>query len=266
MFYGVDVSNNQRNPDWEQVRRLAVFAHIKATEGATYVDPTFAVNKLKAESAGLHVGAYHFARPDHHPGTAGALLEARHFVAIAGKPKPGQLRHVLDLEEGFGALTAWAGTFLAEVERLTGVRPLLYTYPAFITSHLNLKTLAGYGLWLADYGRNDGVDHGSRIPNIEHQYTSNGRISGVLGRTDLNSAPSLEPIVVPSPPKPAPTEVAPVGEPKNQNPFTRKLWPVPIPQWFWAWAEWRLNGCKTLRPTDAPAFIPAWAWVRLAAL
>ena len=46
----------------------------------------------------------------------------------------------------------------------------------------------------------------------------------------------------------------------------RKLWPVPVPQWFWAWAEWRRNGCETMRPVDAPRVIPPWAWVRLKAL
>lgn len=56
----------------------------------------------------------------------------------------------------------------------------------------------------------------------------------------------------PAPPKPAPKP--------------RRLWPVPVPSWFWAWAEWRKAGCITLRPVDAPRTIPAWAWVRLAAL
>lgn len=69
-----------------------------------------------------------------------------------------------------------------------------------------------------------------------------------------------------TPPLNPTTEKAPAGEPKNDSPFTRKLWPVPVPQWFWAWAEWRLGGRMTLRPADAPTVIPAWAWVRLAAL
>lgn len=44
-------------------------------------------------------------------------------------------------------------------------------------------------------------------------------------------------------------------------------WPLPIPAWFWAWATWKLHGSKKgRRPHNAPRVIPAWAWLRLAAL
>lgn len=45
-----------------------------------------------------------------------------------------------------------------------------------------------------------------------------------------------------------------------------KLWPIPIPSWFWSWATWRLEGKKTMRPAVAPARVPDWAWRRLNAL
>lgn len=49
--------------------------------------------------------------------------------------------------------------------------------------------------------------------------------------------------------------------------------PSPIPAWFWPWARWYLgrNEFKghardpRLRPKEAPARIPAWAWARGAA-
>ena len=47
---------------------------------------------------------------------------------------------------------------------------------------------------------------------------------------------------------------------------TPKLWPIPIPSWFWAWAKWRMSGRVGPRPASAPATIPDWAWRRLAAL
>jgi hypothetical protein len=43
-------------------------------------------------------------------------------------------------------------------------------------------------------------------------------------------------------------------------------WPIPIPKWFWAWAEWKLGGSKGQRPSTAPRIIPPWAWLRLKAL
>ena len=46
-----------------------------------------------------------------------------------------------------------------------------------------------------------------------------------------------------------------------------KPWPVPLPQWTWAWMAWKLAGSPAgERPADAPYFIPAWAWLRLIAL
>lgn len=51
-------------------------------------------------------------------------------------------------------------------------------------------------------------------------------------------------------------------------------WPIPLPGWFWLWAQWRLgrgpykgHACDpALRPKDAPSRIPAWAWARLKVL
>jgi hypothetical protein len=46
-----------------------------------------------------------------------------------------------------------------------------------------------------------------------------------------------------------------------------KPWPVPIPQWFWSWAAWKLAGSNPkTRPPAAPRKIPAWAWRRLEAM
>lgn len=52
-------------------------------------------------------------------------------------------------------------------------------------------------------------------------------------------------------------------------------WPIPIPKWFWSWARWRLGHGEfkpfgpanpAVRPKDAPAKIPQWAWDRLKSL
>jgi N-acetylmuramoyl-L-alanine amidase len=47
----------------------------------------------------------------------------------------------------------------------------------------------------------------------------------------------------------------------NQEPAVQE--PVPIPNWWWAWAEWKLRGGSGPRPTTAPTLIPPWAWKRL---
>ncbi|MGD9657375.1 MAG: GH25 family lysozyme, partial [Methylocystis sp.] len=59
--HGIDVSKNQGNIDWEQVRDAGVsFAIIKATEGGDRTDSKFAYNWAAAKAAGVPRGAYHF--------------------------------------------------------------------------------------------------------------------------------------------------------------------------------------------------------------
>jgi GH25 family lysozyme M1 (1,4-beta-N-acetylmuramidase) len=252
MEYGIDVSSYQGDVNWARVASDGItFAHGKATEGVSYRDPTFARNRQGARAYGIHFGAYHFARPDHNQ----PKQEAFFFHATIGRPNPGDVRPVLDLEKGDGNLTVWAGTFLAELERFQRVRPMLYSGPWFISAHLQLRALAGYPLWSAEYGRNDGQDHGSSLPAAEHQYTSNAVVRGVINHVDKNAAPKLGPLLVPAPPNPTPEPV--------KNP---RLWPVPVPAWFWQWAQWRLDGQSYQRPWDAPAVVPPWAWARLRAL
>ena len=53
-------------------------------------------------------------------------------------------------------------------------------------------------------------------------------------------------------------------------------WPVPVPAWFWGWAQWYLHRgpyrddapfrVGSSRPETSPTRIPAWAWRRLSDL
>jgi peptidoglycan hydrolase-like protein with peptidoglycan-binding domain len=54
-----------------------------------------------------------------------------------------------------------------------------------------------------------------------------------------------------------------------------RTWPLPVPAWFWSWAQWRLGRgpyhdeparSAASRPGAAPRFIPPWAWQRLTVL
>lgn len=263
MEYGIDVSNHQGSVNWSRVASDGItFAHAKASEGTYYRDPYFEQNRKGARAYGIHFGGYHFAQPD----KSTAKAEANFFFNVAGRPQAGDVRQVLDLEVGHGALTAWAGLFLAELERLTGVRPMIYTGPWFISGHLNLKALAGYARWIADYGANDGRVHSTSVSNVEHQFTSNASVKGVVGRVDKNCAPALGAILVPAKHVPSPVGPEARPEPKNGSPFTRLVWPVPLPAWFWVWAQWRLDGQTYARPLDAPIVVPPWAWARLKGL
>lgn len=126
---GVDLSHH--NPVSEDALRKAKgagvrFVYHKATEGAGYVDGTYAGRRALAKLVGLPFGAYHFARPAR--GDAGQ--EANHFLKIA-KPAKGDLAPCLDLETTEGLtmaeLRAWAAEWVTIVRKATGVEPVVYT-------------------------------------------------------------------------------------------------------------------------------------------
>lgn len=243
---GIDVHGSKGPVDWKLVRKAGVvFAFVKASEGATYVDSRVGRNVRDAAAAGIVVGVYHYARPDNRPSVAGAIVEADHFCdVIEGIYDPeAHGRPVLDIEVGSGNLSDWAFAWCQHVEKRLGVKPIIYSYTYFIRSRLTDKKLAAYSLWLANYGPNDGARH--KIPAGEgpwqnwiiHQYTSNGRTPGVSGRCDLNYSPlELDALrgkikkVEPLKPRWEP------GRPKDA--------PKHIPKWVWEFIKWRKNRKK----------------------
>lgn len=190
----IDLSNNNAEVDFKALAKAGVKGvWLKATEGDFFVDKTFAARRKAANAAGIRVGAYHFARPDR--ATIGTT-EARFFAKTVGKIGRKDLRPVLDMERvsGHGGDEEWIRSWNRTVKNLLGVGPLFYSYPGLIPE-LHLSEPVGYGLWLADYGPNDGRQHFSLIPKpwqkiVAHQFTSVGEVAGVKP-LDLTSVPKL---------------------------------------------------------------------------
>lgn len=179
----IDISNVNGAVDWPKVKRAGIGGvWLKATEGKTFDDPYFASNRRRANAAGLRVGAYHFARPENNT----AQVEADHFCKVIGPVGRRDLKPVLDME-GKGD-EAWAHAFSQRVKLNLGVTPIFYSYTAWIKEH-SFKTPVGNGLWLADYGVNNGGMAKAVAPKpwtrfVAHQYTSVGSCAGVSGHVD----------------------------------------------------------------------------------
>lgn len=193
----IDVSNVNGSVDWKKVRADGVTgAWLKASEGVTFTDALFAAHRRAANRAGVRVGAYHFARPDNNT----AKQEADHFSDVVGKVGRRDLRPVLDYEHdttlSARELEEWARHFNQRVVDRLGVLPAFYSYPFYIAK-MHLTSPIGNGLWLADYGPNDGVRHPPKVPPpwlrcIAHQYTSKGTVRGVSGHVDRSYAPRVQ--------------------------------------------------------------------------
>ncbi|MGG3662510.1 GH25 family lysozyme [Bacillus gobiensis] len=218
---GIDVSHWQGDIDWGKVAADGIsFAFLKATEGTRYVDPTLYKNADGARSAGIKVGAYHFAR---FGSKEEAQAEANHFLNTAKKTIL-SYPLVLDLEinqkkVSKSDLTDAAVFFLEELEK-SGNFAMLYTGKSFLESALDETKLEPYAKWIARYNNELG-----RAADI-WQYSSKGKVNGIQGNVDMNlcyldGLPAMvggglkQDSVKPSKPVQKPTHEKPSSAPKQ---------------------------------------------------
>lgn len=176
MIRGFDASEVQGLLPFDRLDPSLRFVILKAQQGNDGFDPFFERNMRAALAAGLVPFAYAFAyplppAPDPH-GIPGRLIFGRDpieqaklcvdrilaFPEMRGRPI------FLDLEwpaptdwATWGctaaSVSAWCQAFCAEVARLSGVAPIIYTYPDWWhhVSAADVSWAAAYGLWLAAY-------------------------------------------------------------------------------------------------------------------
>lgn len=192
---GIDVSRWQGPIDYTKVKAAGMsFVVAKATEGIGYLDSAWTTNRSQAQSAGLAVTGYHFARPDLNP--TDPVGEADWFVSQLGL-SPGMLVPALDIERA-GSMTvaarqAWVEAWLAEVYAKTGARPMIYTSPAFWKTYLgDTRQFADEGytvLWIAHWFVNSPTTPASNWGGkgwTFWQYDDCGTVPGIGGCVDMD--------------------------------------------------------------------------------
>ncbi|WP_255567666.1 glycoside hydrolase family 25 protein [Corynebacterium sp. TAE3-ERU16] len=189
---GVDVASWQHPGgaaiNWREVSASGHrFAFIKATEGIGYMNPYFVADSKQARNAGLLVGSYHMARPN----SSASIQAAEYAAALATQPQP-SLPPVLDIEyaENLGPaqLSAWVREFLTDIERLTGRRPIIYTYRYFWQENMaNTSEFSDYPLWLAAYENRPPADIPGGWNHMSFwQRADNGVVPGMVTVSDMN--------------------------------------------------------------------------------
>lgn len=143
----IDISHyNNVSQDFVTTAKAGIVAVIlKATQGTSFIDPTFLPRVGEARSAGLEVGAYHFL-----DGSSPAEQTA-HFLTVA--VSEGMVNWLaLDWEPNSAsqASVIQAATAAASIQAATGIWPVLYTI-RYMLSVPNV-TLSNCPLWLAEYG------------------------------------------------------------------------------------------------------------------
>ncbi|MDO4612031.1 MAG: GH25 family lysozyme [Candidatus Saccharibacteria bacterium] len=150
---GVDVSSYQENVDFEKLKAQGIeFAFIKATEGSTHVDKTFAEKWAAAESANLPAGAYHYFSYK-----SSGVTQAENFTSTVGDLS-GRLLPVVDLEltpeevenpPEKESVVRSLRAFLAVVEEEYGIKPILYSRQDYYQKYL-ADDFSKYPRWITN--------------------------------------------------------------------------------------------------------------------
>jgi len=192
---GIDVSHWQGAINWGEVRDAGyTFAFVKATEGTSFIDSDFETNMNSGRSAGMLMGAYHFARPDQNAATD----EANHFVAEAiDYLGDGYLIPALDVERGADlgdeALSNWINEWMNTVESETGVEPILYINSNYASNHLD-SSVTSRDLWIAHWTYDPEASPNTGIWDdwAFWQYSNQSAVPGISGNVDLDKFNGIE--------------------------------------------------------------------------
>lgn len=192
---GVDVSRHQGWIDWKKVKAAGYeFAIIRVgyrgygEEGLVCLDEQFDTNIQNAQAAGLDVGVYFFAQAINEE----EAKEEAEFVLehIAGYelqlPVVYDPESILDDEARTDDVSGEQFTKNTEVFcsiiQEAGYQPMIYSNMLWEAYELDLEYLEEYPIWYADY---------EPLPQTPYhfefwQYTNEGSVDGIEGRTDLN--------------------------------------------------------------------------------
>lgn len=183
---GIDVSHHQGEIDWHKLMTesgfdsLIHFVYCKATEGNTHFDRQWVKNRKTLNDMGIPNGAYHFFIPQD-----SALPQAKHFLNTWQK-RDIDLPPVLDIEtEGLSDtdMIAKMKIWLNEVEKKSGMRPIIYTSRHFYETKFQ-NDFKNYRFWIAAYSGKPLCIDDERI--IHWQYSETGKLPGIKEKIDLN--------------------------------------------------------------------------------
>lgn len=194
IYKGIDISLFQPGADFPAIKAAGIdFVMLKAGQGripgewnAPFTDPYFERYIKAADAAGLYVGSYWYFMAN---SEAEVREEAAYYIALLRKYKFNhQLWAAVDVEDSYlagdrAALTARVKLF-CDLVRAAGFRPMVYANSWWLESRF--ESPAGVPIWEANWSA-------SARPSRARmwQYTSTGRVGGIVGNVDMNVAYSI---------------------------------------------------------------------------
>ena len=184
--FGIDLSHHQGKIDWnhlfktEHYDTIIDFVYCKATEGSTHIDTRWESNRQILNEFGVANGAYHFLNTKKPP-----RPQVSHFLHHWQK-RSSDLPPVLDVErEGYSDedLRAKMMIWLDEVEKQTGMRPIIYTSLHFFQTKFR-NYFPKHKFWIAAYSQQPTCLTDDRV--IHWQYSEEGVLPGIAEEVDFN--------------------------------------------------------------------------------
>ncbi len=189
---GIDVSKWQGTIDWNAVKSSGIsFVIIRcgyrgSATGVLVQDPKFEANIKGATKAGLKVGLYFFSQA---VSEKEAVEEASMAIALAKDYKI-SYPIFIDTEWTSGGRansisketrTAVCKAF-CETIKSAGYTPGVYACKSWYQDSLNVSTLNGYKIWLAQYASQPTYSNRYDM----WQYTDKGKVNGISTSVDMN--------------------------------------------------------------------------------
>ena len=179
--FGIDVSHHNGKINWEQVPDVE-FVYVKATEGATYLDPMYHQNIKEARAKKLRVGAYHYFR------TTSSVQKQFENYKKHVKKSDIDLIPMVDVEE----CKKWSTVqfqdslmrFIQLVKSHYGKAPMIYSVNTFYNKYCAPK-FNNYYLMIGRYGNDEPVIKGKGTYTI-WQKSQIGRIAGISKNVDID--------------------------------------------------------------------------------
>lgn len=192
---GIDVSYWQGSIDWDKVKAAGVeFVIIRAgyrgySSGTIVQDVNFTTYINGATAAGLRVGIYFFSQAINAQEGVEEASACINLIKSYGTSYPiyidtelsGASGNVGRADNISNADRTAAVVAFCETIKSAGYTPGIYASYSWFTSKLNFSEISGYSLWNAQWGTTNSLSSAGMW-----QYTSDGAVSGISGRVDMN--------------------------------------------------------------------------------
>ena len=188
MSKGIDVSRYQGEIDWKKVKASGVqFAMLRAGYGRfdSQKDAQFERNYKEAKAAGIPVGAYLYS---YAKTVEDARSEAKVFLQwVKGKqfayPLAFDVEEAEQAQKGKQFVSDIIRAFCETVEQ-AGYYVCIYANKYWLDNYIDADCKKRYDVWVAQWAKTNTYNGAYGM----WQYTSDGAVSGVSGRVDLDES------------------------------------------------------------------------------